>query len=837
MQIDLDNAADDGRNCPATCENDNVRDTNEVVNGDTSADVIVGNSSANTLAGDSGDDTLSGGQGTGADGADNFDGEAGTGDLVTYSPPVGSARTGNLTVTINETGSAAGNADGDDLDTIEDLTGGDGADTLTGDGDVNTVSGGPGTASDTVNGGNNNDVLQGGTGTNTAPDGADNLNGQGGTGDAVSYASRTASVVVDLDDVADDGNGGCPSAGTCEDDNVASTVENLTGGNGGDTLTGNGVANVLNGGPASDFLSGGTSGAADGADTFIGGTNNSIGDLVTYAPTGGTARTGAITADADGAAGDDTDGDTVGADIENLTGGGGSDNLTGNDNANVMRGGPGTGNDTLAGLGEDDGFFGGTGLNTGPDGADSFNAGAQGDDGDTVSYDNRDDDISATIGGAADSDGDNVQSAIDNLVGGDGNDNLTGDADPNQLTGGAANDILAGGAGTAADSADRFLGGSGTDEVSYLSRDDDIGADLDGVADDGNIPGAEDDEIESDVEDLTGGDGDDGLSGDGDANVLDGRGGDDNLRSGDAAGPDGVDTFIGGTNGTPGGANGANGDRAFYSSRLDDLVVDIGGGPDAPEGDTVRDDIENLSTGDGDDTLTGDNDNNALFASEGSNTMRGGTGATGDGDDLFQGGGGENVVTYSHRTDDLTINQSVANSGPEGDSYSGTSIDAIVGGSGDDTMTGSSGGNTLEGGPGEDDLFGLAGADTLNARDGGPDSLDCGPDADVAEIDSTTLDTVAPATCENVDDLPDTAITAKPRNRTTRRRARFEFNSPTGATEFECSLDGASFAACTSPQVYTGLSRRRHTFKVRAIDADADADISPAIDKWKVLRR
>ena len=101
---------------------------------------------------------------------------------------------------------------------------------------------------------------------------------------------------------------------------------------------------------------------------------------------------------------------------------------------------------------------------------------------------------------------------------------------------------------------------------------------------------------------------------------------------------------------------------------------------------------------------------------------------------------------------------------------------------------------------------------------------------------TTTLDTPI-TSCENVDDLPETAITAKPRNRTTRRRARFEFNSPTGATLFECSLDGAAFTACTSPQVFSGLARRRHTFQVRAKDADGDVDISPATDTWKILRR
>ena len=50
----------------------------------------------------------------------------------------------------------------------------------------------------------------------------------------------------------------------------------------------------------------------------------------------------------------------------------------------------------------------------------------------------------------------------------------------------------------------------------------------------------------------------------------------------------------------------------------------------------------------------------------------------------------------------------------------------------------------------------------------------------------------------------------------------------------ECSLDGAPFAACTSPQSYTSLDEGAHTFEVRAIDQAANPDPSPASYAWTV---
>jgi hypothetical protein len=51
---------------------------------------------------------------------------------------------------------------------------------------------------------------------------------------------------------------------------------------------------------------------------------------------------------------------------------------------------------------------------------------------------------------------------------------------------------------------------------------------------------------------------------------------------------------------------------------------------------------------------------------------------------------------------------------------------------------------------------------------------------------------------------------------------------------FACSLDGAAFAACTSPQLYNGLAEGPHTFAVRATDPTGNTDPTPATGAWTV---
>ncbi|QJR10957.1 hypothetical protein DSM104443_02027 [Usitatibacter rugosus] len=87
-----------------------------------------------------------------------------------------------------------------------------------------------------------------------------------------------------------------------------------------------------------------------------------------------------------------------------------------------------------------------------------------------------------------------------------------------------------------------------------------------------------------------------------------------------------------------------------------------------------------------------------------------------------------------------------------------------------------------------------------------------------------TIDTVA----------ADTAIVSGPSGATTQVSATFTFSSPEGGVTFECRLDGAAFAACTSPRVLSALSDGSHTFDVRAKDSAGNVDPTPASRTWTV---
>ena len=109
----------------------------------------------------------------------------------------------------------------------------------------------------------------------------------GGAGlDTADYSARIASVTVDLDGAADDGE-------TAEADNVRPDVERLLGGAGDDTLTGNNARQRARGRRRATTCS---TRAAARATSLLGGADT---DTVTYS-----ARTAPVVADLDGAADD-----------------------------------------------------------------------------------------------------------------------------------------------------------------------------------------------------------------------------------------------------------------------------------------------------------------------------------------------------------------------------------------------------------------------------------------------------------------------------------------------------------------------------------------------------
>ncbi|EME70698.1 calcium binding hemolysin protein, partial [Paramagnetospirillum caucaseum] len=124
--------------------------------GGNAADILTGDAGANRLSGAAGNDTLSGGAGddilAGGAGSDRLTGGDGA-DTADYSA---SAAAVNVDLT-RATAQSGGDAAGDILAGIENLTGGVGNDLLTGDGGANTLTGGGG--SDTLNGGGGDDLL------------------------------------------------------------------------------------------------------------------------------------------------------------------------------------------------------------------------------------------------------------------------------------------------------------------------------------------------------------------------------------------------------------------------------------------------------------------------------------------------------------------------------------------------------------------------------------------------------------------------------------------------------------------------------------------------------
>ena len=79
---------------------------------------------------------------------------------------------------------------------------------------------------------------------------------------------------------------------------------------------------------------------------------------------------------------------------------------------------------------------------------------------------------------------------------------------------------------------------------------------------------------------------------------------------------------------------------------------------------------------------------------------------------------------------------------------------------------------------------------------------------------------------------PDTAIRGA--REVTGRQARFTLVASESGVGFRCSLDGAPFAACSSPLVLSGLGAGTHTLRVLARDAAGNADATPAERRWRV---
>ena len=237
-------------------------------------------------------------------------------------------------------------------------------------------------------------------------------------------------------------------------------VLSVTGTSGADSIsvildsTGKNIDVSLNGASATFPLASVTSISIDAA-----GGNDSV-----ALQRGDGSRAVPVPADILGSNGNDTI--VGGAGDDTITGGNGNDVISGMAGNDSLQGADG--NDTVMGGDGNDYLNGGTSASTGPDGADVISGGAGYD---TVLYISRTDNISVNLNDnkpddGAPGEGDNVETDVENILSGTGNDTLTGNASANVLSGNAGSDIINGGGGH-----DKIIGGAGVDTLSNTGPD------------------------------------------------------------------------------------------------------------------------------------------------------------------------------------------------------------------------------------------------------------------------------------------------------------------------------------------------------------------------------
>jgi Ca2+-binding RTX toxin-like protein len=387
------------------------------------ADRMLGSDGNDTIDGLAGDDILLGGFGndvlTGGAGADQISGAAGT-DTADYS-----ASTAGVTVDLVLGTGTGGDAQGDTLTGIENLTGSAQADHLYGDAGVNVLTGGDG--DDTLRGGAGADVLAGGNGS-----------------DYANYQGSTAGVSVNL-------LTGAVSGGDAAGDTLAS-IENLYGSSQDDQLTGNNARNIIGGELGNDTIVG--NGGDDALSGEAGNDNLSGGD-------GNDRLVGGAGIDTIHG-GNQDDSVDAGSENDQVFGEAGNDVLYGGTGDDQLDGGDG--NDQLEGAAGADALIGGNGI-------------------DTASYAGSVAGVTVNLGTGAASGGDaagDTFSSIEQVLGSGSADTLTGDANANTLWGMGGDDVLTGGGG-----GDLLKGGAGNDTFVYTALSDSTvsGAGKDTIAD------------------------------------------------------------------------------------------------------------------------------------------------------------------------------------------------------------------------------------------------------------------------------------------------------------------------------------------------------------------
>lgn len=696
--------------------------------GDDNVSTYGGNDNISTS---SGNDTIDPGTGDNIiDGGDGNDTLSYAGRSEDINIDLGSAQNG-----FGEITSFVGPTQEDQVKGIENVTTGDGDDTLQGDNNANILNGGAG-----------DDFLMGRGGNDT-------INGGAGGNDTVSYTYAANGVTIDL-------QAGTGLIATGDTDTILNT-ENIIGSSFDDSLLGNASTNNLNGGDGDDLLNGRT-----GDDVLDGG--NGINTVSFANQTSGVSLTLQNAGDSTATTAADT---ITLRNILNLIGSSFADTLTGNNLDNTISGG--SGNDTLDGAGgtgdilsyadQSNGVTAdlGAGTATKSGGSDTFVnferflGTAQNDvilggalindiDGgagtDTLSYQNIGTTVVVDIA-AGTTTGALTQTFtnIENVTGGTNNDTLTGDAGDNVLTGGAGNDILNANGGN-----DTLDGGANTDTATFVSYAESINVNLGAATlQVQDFDGATSTLIS--IETLVGTGFDDTFNSGGVSRTisLDGGAGTDTVDfstesaavtadlTATATGNFGTYTFIGsrienivggsgndsltGTAGNNVMTGGAGGDTFNPNGGSDTLIGGLGTDTVtyASYGAAVTVDLLTLAITDAAAGVTTLNSIETIIATGFADTFRSGASIV---DTTLNGGGGTDTIDFTQLQSAVIANLATGNARTNGGSFNYTlvNIENLTGGNGDDQLTGSSGNNIIIGGSGNDHFTYSDGTDTLD---------------------------------------------------------------------------------------------------------------------------
>ena len=684
--------------------------------------------SADSLFGGAGNDTLQGGSGN-----DTIDGGIGT-DTVDYSYQSGITLTAsNQTITsgVHAFSLALGaSGDTDSLTNIEAIVLGTGANTVNLSAltlsNYTLLIDGSASTSNSIFGGAGSESIIGGIGNDTVRGGAGNDSLDGGTGvDTIDYSYLSTGLTLTLNSTA---GLQTVTAVTGTDVDQILNFENIIGGSGNDSITGNASANSVFGGAGNDTFYG-----ISGADSFDGDSGTDQVNLSSpnwqyYAQTYSNGwltftsgsesvsfrnvemlKTGTnaawnlniltsttpyivtettTTAFASGITGStldfsqmslsgyriqsswsisgtNTNNGTVTLNngttaithyfynVLNFIGTSNDDYFNLNTANNSVNGG--AGNDWLVGWGGNDTFDGGTGSDTidftwfGP----GLNVVMNGSTPWTVT----------TVGNGA-----TTLVNVENVVLGSNNDMLTGDSNNNKVSGGGGNDTLDGGGGNDILDYSYYTGTNGlTVNIANISSATTYSLTV--------VSGTDVDTVKN-FEGIIGGSGNDSFIGDANANYLGGSAGADTLHGGL-----GSDTISGGTgndsldgNGTasPDGTAVDVLDYTYYTTGMTVNVANINSGTTIGSGsdiDTVKN-FEGIIGGSGNDSFTGDGNNNFLNGGLGNDSIDGGAG-----NDTLIGGGGTDSLFGNSGNDLLQLD------------WSSINLSKLDGGSGTDTVS------------------------------------------------------------------------------------------------------------------------------------------------------